>query len=58
MPPLLDFKDIQEKLSTQFRPWQRSFQFWVRAADIYTGYKDLVNGFCGGVSTQSEFGEG
>ncbi|KAI5569392.1 hypothetical protein BDE02_12G074300 [Populus trichocarpa] len=39
MPPLLDFKDIQEKLSTQFRPWQRSFQFWVRAADIYTGYK-------------------
>jgi len=39
MPPLLDFQDIQEKLSTQFRPWQRSFQFWVRAADIYTGYK-------------------
>ncbi|KAJ6672285.1 ABC1 FAMILY PROTEIN [Salix viminalis] len=39
MPSLLDFKDIQEKLSTQFRPWQRSFQFWVRAADIYTGYK-------------------
>ncbi|KAJ6410342.1 hypothetical protein OIU84_007151 [Salix udensis] len=39
MPPLIDFKDIQEKLSTQFRPWQRSFQFWVRAADIYTGYK-------------------
>jgi hypothetical protein len=39
MPPLLDFRDIQEKLSTQFRPWQRSFQFWVRAADIYTGYK-------------------
>lgn len=37
--PLIDFKDIQEKLSTQFRPWQRSFQFWVRAADIYTGYK-------------------
>uniref|UniRef100_A0A6N2K4E0 ABC1 atypical kinase-like domain-containing protein n=1 Tax=Salix viminalis TaxID=40686 RepID=A0A6N2K4E0_SALVM len=39
MPPLIDFKDIQEKLSTQFRPWQRSFQFWVRAADIYSGYK-------------------
>ncbi|KAH8486768.1 hypothetical protein H0E87_025685 [Populus deltoides] len=39
MPPLIDFKDIQDKLSTQFRPWQRSFQFWVRAADIYTGYK-------------------
>ncbi|XP_061952765.1 uncharacterized protein LOC133675413 [Populus nigra] len=39
MPPLIDFKDIQDKLSTHFRPWQRSFQFWVRAADIYTGYK-------------------
>ncbi|CAK7336636.1 unnamed protein product [Dovyalis caffra] len=39
MPPLVDFKDIQDKLSTQFRPLQRSFQFWVRAADIYTGYK-------------------
>ncbi|KAJ9163855.1 hypothetical protein P3X46_023483 [Hevea brasiliensis] len=39
MPPLLDFKDIQDKLSTHFRPFHRSFQFWVRAADIYTGYK-------------------
>uniref|UniRef100_A0A2N9FJ19 Protein kinase domain-containing protein n=1 Tax=Fagus sylvatica TaxID=28930 RepID=A0A2N9FJ19_FAGSY len=39
MLPPLDFKDIQEKLSTNFRPWQRSFQFWVRAVDIYTGYK-------------------
>ncbi|KAG8638730.1 uncharacterized protein slr0889 [Manihot esculenta] len=38
MPPL-DFKDIQDKLSTHFRPLHRSFQFWVRAADIYTGYK-------------------
>ncbi|KAL6997021.1 hypothetical protein U1Q18_007144 [Sarracenia purpurea var. burkii] len=35
----LDLKEFQEKLSTHFRPWQRSFQFWVRAADIYTGYK-------------------
>ncbi|CAK9156878.1 unnamed protein product [Ilex paraguariensis] len=35
----VDPKEIQEKLSTHFRPWQRSFQFWVRAADIYTGYK-------------------
>ncbi|XP_015580387.1 uncharacterized protein slr0889 isoform X1 [Ricinus communis] len=41
MPPLpsLDFKDIQYKLSTQLRPWQRSLQFWVRAVDIYAGYK-------------------
>ncbi|KAJ4837614.1 hypothetical protein Tsubulata_044299 [Turnera subulata] len=39
LPPHLDFKDIQDKLSSHFRPWQRSFQFWVRAADIYTGYK-------------------
>lgn len=34
-----DLKKFQEKVSTQLRPWQRSFQFWVRAADIYTGYK-------------------
>ncbi|KAB2067922.1 hypothetical protein ERO13_A09G245100v2 [Gossypium hirsutum] len=34
-----DFKDIQEKVSLHLRPWHRSFQFWVRAADIYTGYK-------------------
>lgn len=39
MAPAIDFKEIQEKLSTHFRPFQRSFQFWVRAADIYTGYK-------------------
>lgn len=35
----IDFKEIQEKLSDGFRPWQRSFQFWARATDIYTGYK-------------------
>ncbi|KAK3040592.1 hypothetical protein RJ639_026913 [Escallonia herrerae] len=35
----LDLTEIQEKLSTHFRPWQRSLRFWVRAADIYTGYK-------------------
>ncbi|GAV91948.1 ABC1 domain-containing protein [Cephalotus follicularis] len=35
----IDLKHIQEKLSTHFRPWQRSFQFWVRATHIYTGYK-------------------
>ncbi|RIA05739.1 hypothetical protein BRARA_K01725 [Brassica rapa] len=34
-----DFKEIQEKISDSFRPWQRSFQFWVRATNIYTGYK-------------------
>ncbi|WCJ36214.1 Protein kinase superfamily protein [Euphorbia peplus] len=39
MNPSLDFRDIQDKLSTQFRPLNRSFQFWVRAIDIYTGYK-------------------
>ncbi|KAK9049464.1 hypothetical protein SSX86_031568 [Deinandra increscens subsp. villosa] len=37
--PSIDLKEFQEKISTQFRPWQRSFQFWARAADIYTGYK-------------------
>ncbi|KAL0311324.1 UNVERIFIED_CONTAM: protein ACTIVITY OF BC1 COMPLEX kinase, chloroplastic [Sesamum angustifolium] len=35
----LDLKEFQEKVSTHLRPWQRSFQFWVRAVDIYTGYK-------------------
>ncbi|CAN4084890.1 unnamed protein product [Withania somnifera] len=34
-----DSKDFQEKVSACFRPWQRSFQFWIRAVDIYTGYK-------------------
>ncbi|XP_031251339.1 uncharacterized aarF domain-containing protein kinase 1 [Pistacia vera] len=38
MPPF-DFKEIQDKLSHSLRPWQRSLQFWVRAVDIYTGYK-------------------
>ncbi|CAN8325812.1 unnamed protein product [Cochlearia groenlandica] len=35
----IDFKEIQEKLADGFRPWQRSFQFWSRATNIYTGYK-------------------
>uniref|UniRef100_A0A2P2LT54 Putative aarF domain-containing protein kinase 1 isoform X1 n=1 Tax=Rhizophora mucronata TaxID=61149 RepID=A0A2P2LT54_RHIMU len=39
LPLPLDLKDIQDKLTNQFRPWRRSFQFWVRAVDIYTGYK-------------------
>lgn len=35
----IDFKEIQEKLADGFLPWQRSFQFWARTSDIYTGYK-------------------
>ncbi|GMQ09856.1 hypothetical protein CsSME_00053094 [Camellia sinensis var. sinensis] len=35
----LDLNEFQKKLSTHFRPWQRSIQFWLRATDIYTGYK-------------------
>lgn len=38
LPPI-DLNDVQHKLATHFRPWQRSFQFWARAVDIYTGYK-------------------
>ncbi|KAG8379408.1 hypothetical protein BUALT_Bualt07G0085400 [Buddleja alternifolia] len=38
-PPPVDLREFQDNLSTQFRPWQRSFQFWVRAVNIYTGYK-------------------
>ncbi|KAE9467518.1 hypothetical protein C3L33_00572, partial [Rhododendron williamsianum] len=41
MPPPLDLREFQDKLSTHFRPFQRSFQFWVRAADIYSGYKSF-----------------
>ncbi|KAL7251911.1 hypothetical protein ACSBR1_013711 [Camellia fascicularis] len=35
----LDLNEFQKKLSIHFRPWQRSFQFWHRATDIYTGNK-------------------
>ncbi|KAI6675457.1 hypothetical protein NL676_003363 [Syzygium grande] len=45
MPPF-DLSSIQENLSTQLRPWQRSFQFWVRAVDIYAGYKVLQVRVC------------
>ncbi|XP_062116029.1 uncharacterized protein LOC133830127 isoform X2 [Humulus lupulus] len=37
--PILDFKDLQNNLVAHYRPWQRSLQFWIRAVDIYTGYK-------------------
>ncbi|XP_020216969.1 uncharacterized protein LOC109800598 [Cajanus cajan] len=39
MLPPIDINAIKDKVSFQLRPWQRSFQFWVRAIDIYTGYK-------------------
>ncbi|KAI4336278.1 hypothetical protein L6164_014822 [Bauhinia variegata] len=39
MLPPLDLNNIREKLSTHLKPWHRSFQFWVRAVDIYAGYK-------------------
>ncbi|TYI97324.1 hypothetical protein E1A91_D01G135700v1, partial [Gossypium mustelinum] len=29
----------RKKSRLNLRPWHRSFQFWVRASDIYTGYK-------------------
>ncbi|KAK7282006.1 hypothetical protein RIF29_10465 [Crotalaria pallida] len=35
----LDLNNVKQKFSSQLHPWQRSFQFWVRVADIYTGYK-------------------
>ncbi|KAM7272839.1 hypothetical protein ACFE04_027503 [Oxalis oulophora] len=41
-----DLKNVQDKLSTHFRPLQRSFQFWVRVADIYTGYKTFQFRVC------------
>ncbi|KAJ0969114.1 hypothetical protein J5N97_021991 [Dioscorea zingiberensis] len=39
MLPSLQLRELHEKLSERFVPWHRSLQFWVRAADIYTGYK-------------------
>ncbi|XXG62348.1 hypothetical protein AAC387_Pa05g0720 [Persea americana] len=52
-------QDLNEKLSTTFRPWQRSFQFWVRAADIYTGYKicQVRVKFVKGIEKQEEIWE-
>ncbi|KAJ6803032.1 putative aarF domain-containing protein kinase 1-like [Iris pallida] len=38
-PSFRNLDDLQEKVSAALKPWERSFQFWVRAADIYTGYK-------------------
>jgi aarF domain-containing kinase len=32
-------QDLRERISDSLRPWSRSAQFWVRAADIYTSYK-------------------
>ncbi|KAM7526007.1 hypothetical protein LguiA_015909 [Lonicera macranthoides] len=57
--PSLDFKEFQDKFSTRFRPWHRSFHFWVRAADIYTGYKvfQLRVGFEKNVQKQEQMWE-
>ncbi|XP_042498735.1 aarF domain-containing protein kinase 1-like isoform X2 [Macadamia integrifolia] len=37
--PSLQLEDLRDKISSHLRPWHRSFQFWIRAADIYAGYK-------------------
>ncbi|KAH7664219.1 Cadmium-transporting ATPase protein [Dioscorea alata] len=39
MLPSLQLQDLHERFSERLVPWHRSVQFWVRAADIYTGYK-------------------
>ncbi|KAL6613986.1 hypothetical protein ACP70R_036256 [Stipagrostis hirtigluma subsp. patula] len=36
---LAQLQDLRDRLSDGLRPWSRSAQFWVRAADIYTSYK-------------------
>ncbi|KAL5223340.1 hypothetical protein ABZP36_028053 [Zizania latifolia] len=36
---LAQLQDLGDRLSDRLRPWSRSAQFWVRAADIYTSYK-------------------
>uniref|UniRef100_A0A1J3ETW6 Putative aarF domain-containing protein kinase 1 n=1 Tax=Noccaea caerulescens TaxID=107243 RepID=A0A1J3ETW6_NOCCA len=55
----IDFKEIQEKLADGFLPWQRSFQFWARTSDIYTGYKvfQLRVSFVKDVKKQEEMWE-
>jgi hypothetical protein len=35
----LPLAQLQDRLSDRLRPWKRSAEFWVRAADIYTSYK-------------------
>ncbi|KAJ4757731.1 Protein kinase superfamily protein [Rhynchospora pubera] len=32
-------EEFRQTLADGLQPWSRSVQFWVRAADIYTGYK-------------------
>ncbi|KAG0540612.1 hypothetical protein BDA96_03G423900 [Sorghum bicolor] len=36
---LAQLQDLRDRISDHLRPWSRSAQFWVRAADIYTSYK-------------------
>jgi aarF domain-containing kinase len=36
---LAQLQDLRDRISDRLRPWSRSAQFWVRAADIYTSYK-------------------
>ncbi|XP_073004096.1 uncharacterized protein [Typha latifolia] len=45
--PSPSIQEFQERIATRITPWNRSFQFWVRAVDIYTGYKicQLRTGF-------------
>ncbi|KAL6174997.1 hypothetical protein ACLB2K_051640 [Fragaria x ananassa] len=58
LPPI-DLNNVHHKLATHFRPWQRSFQFWARAVDIYTGYKvfQLRVSFVKDVKRQEEMWE-
>ncbi|MQL83234.1 hypothetical protein Taro_015720 [Colocasia esculenta] len=37
--PSSPFEAFRDRLLLQLEPWHRSIQFWVRVADIYTGYK-------------------
>ncbi|KAF8755797.1 hypothetical protein HU200_011269 [Digitaria exilis] len=36
---LAQLQDLRDRISDRLRPWSRSVEFWVRAADIYTSYK-------------------
>ncbi|XP_038987373.1 aarF domain-containing protein kinase 1-like isoform X2 [Phoenix dactylifera] len=44
--PSPGLREFQENLTARLSPWHRSFQFWIRAAEIYTGYKVSLRVWC------------
>ncbi|KAL8140850.1 hypothetical protein V2J09_006871 [Rumex salicifolius] len=57
--PRFDLNEFRERALSNFQPWQRSIEFWVRTVDIYTGYKvfQLRVGFVKDAKKQEEMWE-